>query len=84
MISHAPDPVTSVYRLDVILGCATAVLHTLLGSCAAMAKRAVASSAAYRSPEAACRHHQRTHHMSQRASAPSRRVTAAAGGSPTS
>ena len=36
---NAPDLATAVYRLDVILGCTTAVLVALLGLCAALAKK---------------------------------------------
>ena len=38
-MTTTPDPVVAVYRLDVILGCTTAVVVALLGLCAACAKK---------------------------------------------
>lgn len=45
MTSHAPDPATIVYRLEVKLGSVAAVLIALLGCCAVLANIKVAPHA---------------------------------------
>jgi len=40
MSSPAPDPAVAIYRLDVILGSAAAVLVALLGCCGVLVKKA--------------------------------------------